>query len=76
MAAKSIDGFDDLGRIWEAGAPLGWDLDDAAPVADACVFLLSDMARVITGSIVYADGGVSAVGAPGTTLPVGAVKEE
>jgi enoyl ACP reductase len=76
MAAKSIDGFDDLGRIWEDGAPLGWDLDDAAPVADACVFLLSDLARVITGSIIYADGGVSALGAPGTSLPVAPVEGE
>ena len=75
MAAKSIEGFDALATIWEDGAPLGWDLDDAAPVADACVFLLSDMARAITGTILYVDGGVSALGAPGTSLPVPAVEE-
>jgi enoyl-[acyl-carrier protein] reductase I len=64
MAAKSIEGFDGLSQIWEQSAPLGWDLDDATPVADTCVFLLSDLARAVTGSIVYADGGVHAVGAP------------
>jgi enoyl-[acyl-carrier protein] reductase I len=73
MAAKSIDGFDDLAGIWEHGAPLGWDLEDATPVADACVFLLSDLARAITGEILHADGGVHAVGAPGAGARAGAV---
>ncbi len=65
MAAGAIDGFASLARIWEEGAPLGWDLEDATPVADTCVFLLSDLARAITGSVLYADGGVHAIGAPG-----------
>jgi enoyl-[acyl-carrier protein] reductase I len=33
-------------------------------VADAIVFLLSDLARGITGEIVHADGGYHAIGAP------------
>lgn len=70
MAAKSIGGFGELARIWEDGAPLGWDLDDATPVADTCVFLLSDLARAITGSVLYADGGVHAMGAPGALSAV------
>jgi meromycolic acid enoyl-[acyl-carrier protein] reductase len=67
MAAGAIDGFDELGAIWEQGAPLGWNLDDAAPVADAALFLLSPLSRAVTGEILHADGGVHAVGAPGRT---------
>ncbi len=63
IAAGSIDGFDALAGIWEQGAPLGWDLDDAGPVADACLFLLSSLSRAISGEIVHVDGGLHAVGA-------------
>jgi enoyl-[acyl-carrier protein] reductase I len=63
MAAKSIDGFSELSKIWEQRAPLGWNLDDALPVADACVFLFSSLARGITGEIIHVDGGVHALGA-------------
>jgi|SRR5215207_3849391 len=64
MAARSIDGFEELTGVWERTAPLGWDLDDASAVADACLFLLSPLSRVVTGAILHADGGVHAVGAP------------
>ena len=37
MAARGIDGFEDLAEHWERQAPLGWDLDDPTPVADACL---------------------------------------
>lgn len=65
MAAGAIDGFATLAQAWEHGAPLGWDLDDADPVADACLFLLSPWARAVTGEILYVDGGFHAIGAPG-----------
>jgi meromycolic acid enoyl-[acyl-carrier-protein] reductase len=65
MAAGAIDGFDELGGIWEKGAPLGWDLEDAAPVADAVLFLLSPLARAVTGEILHADGAFPSVAAPG-----------
>jgi enoyl-[acyl-carrier protein] reductase I len=63
VAARGIDGFEALAATWVQQAPLGWDLEDPTPVADACVFLLSDLARGITGEIVHVDGGVHAVGA-------------
>jgi len=62
LAARGIPGFGDLATAWERQAPLGWDTDDPAPVASAIVFLLSDMARAITGEILHVDGGFHAMG--------------
>jgi enoyl-[acyl-carrier protein] reductase I len=64
IAAGGIPGFDELATLWRSGAPLGWDTRDAAPVAGAICFLLSDLARGITGEIVHVDGGFHAMGAP------------
>lgn len=65
IAARAIEGFDGLAETWERRAPLGWDLRDPGPVADVCLFLLSDLSRAVTGEIVHADGGVHAIGAAG-----------
>jgi len=62
-AASGISGFSDLVKVWDEGAPLGWEVEDALPVADAALFLLSDLSRAITGEIVHVDGGVHAIGA-------------
>ena len=64
MAAKSIPGFNSLKASWTRQAPLGWDPADAGPVADAVVFLLSDMARAISGEVLHVDGGFHSQGAP------------
>jgi meromycolic acid enoyl-[acyl-carrier-protein] reductase len=64
IAAKSIPGFNGLKESWSRQAPLGWDPADADPVADAVVFLLSDMARAITGEVLHVDGGFFSQGAP------------
>jgi enoyl ACP reductase len=69
VAASNIEGFDALSEIWTRQAPLGWDLSDPTPVADACLFLLSPLARAITGEILHVDGGVHALGA---AMPDGA----
>jgi enoyl ACP reductase len=62
-AASGVPGFSDLEEKWAGQAPLGWQVDDPGPVADASLFLLSDLARAITGEIVHVDGGVHAIGA-------------
>jgi enoyl ACP reductase len=62
MAARSIPGFQQFEDAWDARAPLGWDVRDAEPVARTCVALLSDWLPATTGTVVYADGGFSAVG--------------
>jgi meromycolic acid enoyl-[acyl-carrier-protein] reductase len=63
MAAKSIPGFDGFEQVWKERAPLGWDVENSAPAARACVALLSDWFPATTGSVVHVDGGVHAVGA-------------
>ena len=63
-AAQGIPGFETLAGLWGAQAPLGWNTSDPAPVADAVLFLLSDLARGITGEILHVDGGFHAMGAP------------
>ena len=68
MAARGIDGFDELAGAWQRQAPLGWDTGDPVPVADACLFLFSDLARAVTGEVLHVDGGYHALGAP---LPSG-----
>jgi enoyl-[acyl-carrier protein] reductase I len=64
VAASNIDGFDVLAEAWQRQAPLGWDTRDPEPVADAALFLLSPLARAITGEILHVDGGFHALGAP------------
>jgi enoyl-[acyl-carrier protein] reductase I len=66
-AASGIPGFEALADNWARCAPLGWDHRDAGAVADAAIFLLSDLSRAISGEIVHVDGGVHAVGAAAPT---------
>lgn len=64
LAAGGIPGFSDLAGAWSQVAPLVWDASDPTPVADAACFLLSPLARAITGEILHVDGGYHAIGAP------------
>jgi enoyl ACP reductase len=62
LSSSGVAGFNGLVEEWLRQAPLGWDSKDAAPVADATAFLLSDLSRAITGEIVHVDGGFHAMG--------------
>jgi enoyl ACP reductase len=62
MAAKSIPGFAMLRDAWGERAPLGWNTADATPVARSVCALLSDWLPATTGSMVWVDGGVHALG--------------
>jgi enoyl-[acyl-carrier protein] reductase I len=66
-AASGIAGFAKLAAAWSSGAPLGWDPDDATPVAQAVCFLMSDWSRAISGEILHVDGGFHAMAAGVTT---------
>ncbi len=61
-AATSIPGFEAFEDVWNARAPIGWDLTDPEPAARGCVALLSDWFPRTTGEIVHVDGGVHAIG--------------
>jgi meromycolic acid enoyl-[acyl-carrier-protein] reductase len=63
MAARAIPGFGEFDDVWKKRAPLGWDVDDSTPAARTCVALLTDWLPATTGTVVYADGGVHAMGA-------------
>jgi enoyl ACP reductase len=62
LAAGGIPGFSQLADVWSQTAPLAWNVEDPGPVADATCFLLSPLARAITGEIVHVDGGFHAMG--------------
>ncbi|WP_425459345.1 enoyl-ACP reductase FabI [Flexivirga caeni] len=61
-AAKSIPGFEEMEQGWSERAPLGWDVTDPGPAAQACLALMSDWFPATTGEIVHVDGGVHAMG--------------
>ncbi|GAA1785030.1 MAG: enoyl-ACP reductase FabI [Actinobacteria bacterium] len=61
-AAKSIPGFERFEQIWDERAPLGWNVNDPVPAAQACAALLSDWFPATTGEIIHVDGGVHAMG--------------
>lgn len=63
VAARSIPGIHLMEQFWQERAPLGWDASDPAPVAKACVALLSDWFPATTGEMVHVDGGYHAMGA-------------
>jgi len=63
-AARGIPRFDALLDAWETTSPLPWSDSDPAPVADAICFLLSDLARAVTGEVLHVDGGYHAMAAP------------
>lgn len=63
-AAGGIPEFERLTSAWEGRAPLAWDPFDSGPVADAACFLLSDLARMVTGEILHVDAGYHAMAAP------------
>lgn len=62
MAAKGIPAFDTFESVWDSRAPLGWNAQDAEPVAQATVSLLSDWFPMTTGEIIHVDGGFHATG--------------
>jgi len=63
VAAKAIPGFKRFQDVWEARAPLGWDINNPVPVALMVAVLLSDWAPATSGEVVHVDGGFHAIAA-------------
>jgi enoyl-[acyl-carrier protein] reductase I len=61
LAASGIAGFSSILQVYRERAPLRRTVD-AAEVAQAAVFLLSDAGRAVTAEIVMVDGGYHAAG--------------
>ena len=61
-AAKSIGAIDQMIEASAARSPLRRPID-ADEVADACLFMVSPLARGITGDILHVDAGVHAMNA-------------
>ena len=62
MAARSIPGFSTFEDAWNGRAPLGWNNNDAEPVARSTLALLSDWFPATTGELIHVDGGFHAMG--------------
>jgi enoyl-[acyl-carrier protein] reductase I len=61
LAARSITGFSEMEEIFSARAPLGRTID-AGDVGSAALYLLSPLARSVTGTVLYVDAGYHAMG--------------
>lgn len=61
-AASVFPDFGNLAASFASQAPMLWDAEDAAQVAEPVCFLLSEHARSISGEILHVDGGFHAVG--------------
>ncbi|WP_240374888.1 enoyl-ACP reductase FabI [Bacillus piscicola] len=61
LSAKGIGGFNEVLREIEEKAPLR-RLTNQEEVGDAALFLLSDLARGITGEMIHVDGGFNITG--------------
>lgn len=65
IAAKGIPAFENFETLWNQDAILGWDVNkDVEHVANAAVFLFSDLSLKTTGEIFHVDGGFHAMGSP------------
>jgi enoyl-[acyl-carrier protein] reductase I len=61
LAARSITGFSEMETIFSERAPLRRAID-ASDVGSAALYLLSPMARSVTGTVLYVDAGYHAMG--------------
>src|SRR5699024_1284411 len=61
LSAKGVSGLNEIHSVIEERAPLRLDVDQEQ-VGDAIMFLLSDLARGITGEVIHVDSGFHILG--------------
>ncbi len=61
LSAAGISGFSNILSVYRDRAPLRRNID-AAEVADAALFLLSEAGRAVTGQVLFADAGYHVMG--------------
>jgi len=61
LSAKGVSGLNDIHHVIEERAPLRRNIDQDQ-VGDATMFLLSDLARGITGEVIHVDSGYHIMG--------------
>ncbi len=60
LSARGIPGFSEMATEYEKAAPLDWDSSESQKfVADACAWLLSDAAEMVSGEVIHVDGGMN-----------------
>lgn len=61
LSAKGVAGFNDINQVIEEKAPLRRQVDQDQ-VGDATMFLISDLARGVTGEVLHVDSGYHIMG--------------
>jgi enoyl-[acyl-carrier protein] reductase I len=67
LAASAVGDSDKLAGLYEAVSPLGRNVD-RDEVGDVGMFILSDLAKAITGEILHVDCGYNIMGSPGRAI--------
>ena len=67
LAASAVGDSDKLAGLYEAVSPLGRNIT-REEVGSAGLFILSDLARGITGEILHVDAGYNVMGSPGRAI--------
>jgi len=62
FTAREVQGVDEAVAAWSERAPLAWNPEDATPIAQTMIALLSDWFPSTTGDIIHCDGGFHAIG--------------
>jgi enoyl-[acyl-carrier protein] reductase I len=64
VSGRSHAMFAEFAERWRSNSPLPWEPRDHDIVVGPVLFLLSDLARGVSGELIHVDGGYHVTGAP------------